>query len=322
MDLIKRIKSKLIKIVVSQLGLGRFLQGNEGIAVLTYHGITNNSTGVNDYCFINDRIFEKQIKYMSKNFTVKSAESAFLSAYNAKKPVAVITFDDGFLNNYSTAYPILKKYKVPATIFLTTNYIDSNETVWFCDVIQIIETCGLETVRWGNESFDISNERGKILASSRIQKDLKKLHPYAIKLKVAELANRLEVDLDKNKSHFNVLSSTDIKEMLSSNLITFGAHTHNHTILPLLNNIESKYEIETSINEVERLTGKPCRTFAYPNGCSAEYHKSLLKEFGVNLIFSMKDGLSSKSDDYTEIKRMFISSHINMKQFISQVHGF
>jgi peptidoglycan/xylan/chitin deacetylase (PgdA/CDA1 family) len=74
--------------------------------------------------------FENQMQYLSKVYNPVSLESLAQRLQNGKslppKPIAV-TFDDGYQDNYENAYPILKKYAVPATIFLTTGFIGTGE---------------------------------------------------------------------------------------------------------------------------------------------------------------------------------------------------
>jgi len=99
-----------------------------GIRVLVYHSITDSlikkewkeNTTPKD-------LFDKQLKYLKDNgYTAVSLEKAFLYLNNKEiipdKTVA-ITFDDGFRNNYINALPILEKYKFPATIFITVDFL-------------------------------------------------------------------------------------------------------------------------------------------------------------------------------------------------------
>jgi peptidoglycan/xylan/chitin deacetylase (PgdA/CDA1 family) len=325
MKLLRKVFKKILKILVSELGIGPFLQSRSSITVLTYHGITDAKSDINDFCFVGEDEFDKQMKYLSQNFDVKSAEDAYLNSYNNEKPVAVVTFDDGFFNNFSHAFPILKKYGVPATIFLSTNFIDSNDTIWFCKIIQVIESSQESEISWRGSLLPIKSGPDKRLASSIIQTDLKRLHPASIEEELITLFDSLNINMDFNDTPYGMLTEKSVIEMQESKLITFGAHTHNHAILTKLSKDESKNEIHESLRQVQILTGKKCTMFAYPNGGVGDYsnnHKQILQNSSVSLTFSMKDGLSSQQDDYSEIKRLFISSHINMKQFSAQVHGY
>ncbi len=325
MELLNKIIHKTLKKIVSELRLWKFIASKNKISVLTYHGITGGDSKINDFCFVCKCDFEKQMEFISKNFEVKSAEDAYFKQHDKRKPIAVITFDDGFFNNYSHAFPILKKYNIPATIFLSTSFIDSNNTIWFCKIIQYIESRTDEVVIWKGQSISIKTSSDKRLASSIIQADIKKLHPAEINGELNCLYGFSGNIIDYTKTSFGMLTKESIKEMQDSKLVTFGAHTHNHVILSRLSENECELEVTNSIEKVKILTGKECKMFAYPNGGKDDYddrHKLLLKNLNIDLTFSMKDGLSSKNDDLFEIKRLFISSHISMKQFAAQVHGY
>jgi peptidoglycan/xylan/chitin deacetylase (PgdA/CDA1 family) len=121
--------------------------GREKVRILLYHRILDlqrerslcSLPGV----IVSVKIFDQQMRYLSKNYHVISLESLVDRKKNdlpfPKKGV-VITFDDGWKDNYSYAFPILKKYHLPATIFLTSGYIGTNKTFWPEQVISILES--------------------------------------------------------------------------------------------------------------------------------------------------------------------------------------
>ena len=92
--------------------------------ILVYHSFTRHQ---NDIKFrLDEAIFEKHIKYLKENYHICSLENIIKSIRDGKKiqnNCICITIDDGYLDNYEIAYPILKKYNVPATIFITSRYI-------------------------------------------------------------------------------------------------------------------------------------------------------------------------------------------------------
>lgn len=101
------------------------LAGRRNLIILLYHsvGSSNEKNIASDQLFISPEYFERQMKHIRKNCTpVSLADSlALLSGAAAwpRRPV-VVTFDDGFMNNYSNAFPVLKQYEIPATIFINT----------------------------------------------------------------------------------------------------------------------------------------------------------------------------------------------------------
>lgn len=97
--------------------------------IITYHSFTNEKA---DPFRINAGIFEEQIKYLKENYNIEPLGNLIKlikSGKTPKKNYICITIDDGFLDNYEIAYPILKKYNVPATIFITSRLIEETNAV-------------------------------------------------------------------------------------------------------------------------------------------------------------------------------------------------
>ena len=139
---------KLIKIFLSlvfyYLGLVaiiRNLFGQKGIRILAYHKIEdiefddlNMSIPVSD--------FEVQVKYLSEHYHVVSLLDYVSSIQNRKKlkkNTVVITFDDGYKDNYTNAFPIIKKYHVPITIFLAVTPIITGKSLWYEIIVHLIK---------------------------------------------------------------------------------------------------------------------------------------------------------------------------------------
>src|SRR5262245_24688944 len=100
---------------------------SKNFQILTYHRINND----NDQFFTGMRvdIFEKHIEYLSNYYNILSLEDMIncMKSNDIKDNAIVITFDDGYKDVYLNAYPILRRYSVPATIFLPTSCIDTGD---------------------------------------------------------------------------------------------------------------------------------------------------------------------------------------------------
>lgn len=105
------------------------IRRKKGVMFLMYHSTPRVES---EYSFTTPKNqFEQQIRFLKENCKVISIDDAYSSLYQnhlipADKPIVVITFDDGYRDNFEVAYPILKRYDMPFTIFLTTQFI-SNE---------------------------------------------------------------------------------------------------------------------------------------------------------------------------------------------------
>ncbi len=317
--------------VASSVGLPRFLHSRlyrNQLSILTYHAVVRKKLQVPDWCFLEEPMFRRQIEYVKRHFQVVPLSQAvtMLKSGTLENPTVAITFDDGYQNNFDVAFPILARYECPATIFLSTKYMDSDQLPWFCRLNLALTLSKKRSFSWAGSDFDISTPAKKSRASVAIHKTLKKYHPYAIDGLVEEICRALDVDTEQKfaaGSQYHMLRTSSIRTMIDSGLITFGAHTHSHVILSQLLAEERKAEIVGSIREVERLTGDVCRFFAYPNGSAKDYDRAsmeLLQREGVQAAVSTIAGPNVVKTPVLELRRYGIGSELNFSGFKSLVH--
>ena len=93
------------------------------------------------------------------------------------EPTAVITFDDGFQNNNDVAFPILEEKRLPATIFLTTAFLDTSDTPWFCRLHRALVSTAQPSVEWARQKYDLSKPTMRFQALCALYAALKR-RPY------------------------------------------------------------------------------------------------------------------------------------------------
>jgi peptidoglycan/xylan/chitin deacetylase (PgdA/CDA1 family) len=121
--------------------------------ILTYHGVIQNNELFSVPQHMSLDLFNRHIEYLSNNFNCISLAEllAGMEQGKVKSKSVVITFDDGFHNNYANAFPILKQYEVPATIFTATGFIDGQSLIW-------PETLALVLAHSDNQEIEINNQ--------------------------------------------------------------------------------------------------------------------------------------------------------------------
>jgi len=319
--------------LVSATRLHRLLHSRlhrNGLTILMYHGVVREQLPVSDWCFLEESSFRRQIEYLRRHFSLVSLSAAIelLKQGAVDKPTAVLTFDDGYQNNFDVAFPALQQYGVPATIFLTTGFVDSSNTVWFCHVIRAISETRKPSMRWEDAELDLSDPRKKAVASARLQAGLKQCPPAEVRSLVQRIYDELEVNPLSSVepgSPFRILNSSSIRTMVPSGLVEFGAHTETHPILSLLPPEEQAREISGSVHAVERLTGQPCRFFAYPNGRPRDYDSrtvELLRNSGILAAVTTTRGPNDARTSLLELRRYGVGADAGMPMFQLLVHHF
>jgi len=299
------------------------------LIIFLYHGIVRAPLQVDDLCFVDESSFRNQIMYINEHFEVLPLIDAVERLKKGKiyRPTAAITFDDGFQNNYDFAYPFLREEELPATLFLTTGLLNSHETHWYCRVNHALSNTSKNSIEWNGTRFDFNDSRSKAISSSLIQKKLKDFPQLKLLIELRRILIALGYDPEcpiEVGSPYRMLNYQSIKDMASSGLIEFGAHTHSHPILSLISSKERFDEIASSIRAVTELTGRPCKIFAYPNGLLRDYDKEvirILKSCGIRLSVTAINGLNDETTPSMELRRFGIGADLSVGRFKQKLHS-
>ncbi len=299
------------------------MNSTKHLAIFMYHAVIRTPLQVYDSCFLQEDIFRKQLKFIDKHYEIVPLSQAVerLNERGKGRPMAVLTFDDGFQNNYDVVFPILQKAKIPASIFPVSRLVDTTDTVWFCRINRALTVTNKTVLKWDGCSWDLSNLVKRAKASLEIQERLKKYpHPQIL----SEL-RQIVLDLGDNPedpigvdSPYRMLSRGAIEEMAASGLVEFGGHTYSHAILSQLSSEDKKREIEQSIIAIRELSGSACVLFAYPNGCRQDYDEEtiqILKACGIQTSVTTIWGANNEMTDAMELKRYGFDADLSMIAF-------
>lgn len=313
---------RLFKIILSKMlyysgiiSLFEKLKSFNGIRILAYHKINNDCP---NYLNLSTKIsnFEKQMEYLRKHYHIVSLQEVVsLMKANQKIPkrTVAITFDDGYKDTYTNAYPILKKYNIPATIFLTLNPIEYKIPLWFECIIYAItntsrKTLNLEPV--GLKKYLVDSLKEKRETIDQIVSYTKKLNKEDREILLKFMSKELQVDLDDLKMKEELLSWEEINEM-KSNGISFGAHSMSHSILTQMPLKEAEYEICESKRMIGEKLGEKVSFFAYPNGGKGDFNEdiiNILKDNGFSGACTLIEGVNNT--DTFALKRLNIYEEV------------
>jgi len=294
---------------------------NKHIIIFTYHRVYpgKDNLFVKNVCL---EEFEKQVKYLKENFKIYSLEKLInlLSKPKIDNPIkeniAVITFDDGYKDNYIYAYPILKKYQVPATIFLISGYIGKDELFWWDKVGYIISNSQKSSINIPNfGDFSLIDSQKKLHCISFLLRRFKNISNQLKNEYIINLQKICDVTIPSGLAEKIILSWDEIREM-SDNGISFGAHTLNHPNLANIDLNEVEKEIVDSKKMIEERLKTDITLFAYPYGTKSDYNNEiieLIKNAGFKCACSSNHQLVNKynMEDMYHLSRIQVSNHFD-----------
>lgn len=317
-------KNKLLKILNNLGGfhIARYFSQNSP-RILMYHRFGPNSSRRLDIS-----IFEKQIQILRKKFNIISLNSLCTSLINndpLPPNAVIITIDDGYEDFYTYAYPILEKYSVPATIYVTTDFIDNKVWLW-PDVIEFIfakAQYNTYTIRLNGKE-----ERYNLTTNHEQLKAWNDMADYCLTLKkkdknefIRKLASDLKVCVPPSPaSEYKPLSWKQIME-IKKHGIDIGSHTCAHPRLVMLDDATMRYEIESSKKRIEDMTDDTVDSFCYPHGTKMDFNddiKRMVRNAGYkNATVAFCD--SNIMTDLFELRRYSIGR--DMLRFKENIYG-
>jgi peptidoglycan/xylan/chitin deacetylase (PgdA/CDA1 family) len=296
--------------IAERAGLVRALQPlhdrrRDSLIVLAYHRVRPASA--QSYPLDLDLIsatpeqFEWQMGYIRRHLNPVSLSQvvAHLQRGTPLPPQAVaVTFDDGYGDTYHHAYPILQRYGIRATIFVTTGYVDSGEPFWFelaAFLTQRVEPRALEFPDSGL-AFPVGNSMLERRRSLREVHAALKALPNARRIEIiAGWAQRFAHQLDPDEiARSCPISWAQVAEMAAAG-IEFGSHTVTHPNLTQLAEPDLHWELTESKRVLEQRLGETVPTLAYPIGTTSAFNDRVVaatERAGFKLALSYVAGVN------------------------------
>jgi peptidoglycan/xylan/chitin deacetylase (PgdA/CDA1 family) len=247
--------------------------------------------------------FASLMEYLASHFRVLGIHQLLDPTQDRSRPRCAITFDDGWKDNYTRAYPWLKKHRLPATIFLVTGLIGGDSAFWVEGVVA--------AWRDPERRRNIQQFIAKMLANGESTPDVDTAIEYfkrmssgrrteLLALLVSDAAGALAAD-----SVDRMLSWEEVAEMSASG-IEFGAHTVSHPLLTYEDGVSAERELRQAKLKIEEKLNKRVRAFAYPNGDWNPATRQQVARAGYDLAFITRDAWYSPGQDLYTIPRVLL----------------
>ncbi len=275
------------------------------LTILIYHRVHSQT----DPLFpeeVNAAEFDRQIAALSNCFNVLPLDEAVacLKKNALPRAAAAIAFDDGYADNYEIALPILRRYEVPATFFISTGFLDGGR-MWNDTVIEVLrrargDVLDLDSLGLGMHDLFTPLSRGRSALS--LLGKLKHLDFAGRAQMVENIAQQVGATLPCDL----MMTSGQVRELHAAGM-GIGAHTVHHPILARLDPAQARAEIADGRARLQEIIRAPVTLFAYPNGKPRQdytvEHVEMVKGLGFRAAFSTAWGVAHSASDFYQLPR-------------------
>ncbi len=290
---------------------GRYLlplqrRNSPSCQILLFHRVNDDrdpflpSTPVNE--------FRRQMEYIARNFAVVTLDDIAEGRLGTgNKHSVAITFDDGYRDNFTSAFPVLKELGIPTTIFLATGYIGTGVMPWYdqvCLAFKLTARARLEGDSLGWPAGSLASREQRVALLDRTLPWLRQMDDDARRKTLPALFHALGVPSSLTLPNY-MLNWDEVRQMRAQKIM-FGAHTVTHPVLSRVTAARLREEICESKKTVEQKLQTEIRHFAYPFGRPTDYSeeaKRCLREHGFRTAVTTEFGFNSPGDDLLALKR-------------------
>jgi peptidoglycan/xylan/chitin deacetylase (PgdA/CDA1 family) len=292
----------------------------DAIRILMYHRFPKESH------------FEAQCAHLRKYYaplSLTEASAHLLGSEPIPERMVVVTVDDGYRDFFENAFPVLSRYEIPSTVFLTTDLPDRNGWLWVDQVTWCIRQSRVREIELKigeRERWMLYSDEQRRAVANQIKEAMKRI-PDQERLKLLETLPRLlEVRLPGQPPESYTPLHWDDVRTLAKNGVEFGSHTRTHPILSRLSTIEQlQAEICGSKHRIEQETGVEVRHFCYPNGTPADFTPQaveVVKAGGFSTAVTGNAGVNRRGANPFELNRIAVEPYDDELRFSRVVAGY
>jgi len=264
-----------VRTALHKLGIAQAARAfHPGCRILVYHRFGEDHARLAAHC--------EHIRKYYRPVSMRQVVESLRGGLPLPNSAVAITIDDGYRDFLLHAAPVFLQYEISVTVFVITGFIDRALWPWWDQVTYMFRRTRRTGISFSGREVVISGDILRVIDG--VTRGLKRLPRRERDARIAELQQRLEVELPKDApSEYEPLSWDDARE-LSAAGVEFGGHTRTHPILSCESDeAELRDEIAGSKQRLDEQLGVPSLHFAYPNGTPADYDErtvSVVKESG------------------------------------------
>jgi len=311
------------------------LRGRGGI-ILGYHRVLppdhEEIARVEPGMYVTTKTFSMQMALLRKRYRVAGLEA--IAKTGDPRGMCAVTFDDGWRDTYVHAFPILRRYGIPATVFLITDLLGKNTFLWperiaayihrggeqgFAQIWREIEPALREA---GVRPRGNGHARGPAWKrADSVIRTMKKLGEDRIRRVMDQVDSRMAWTLKDAGDVRRWMNWEEALEMASEG-ISFGSHTHTHRLLDSLGDAEIEAELSTSQVRIREELGVWTTMLCYPNGNLSNRVKQIAKKAGFEIGVTTEAGSVRQPNDPLALRRVLVHEDMTRKESLFAVRMF
>lgn len=297
----------------------------EGVLILNYHRVGDGSASAHDRALwsASCTAFDTQLSLLKTQSDVIALDEIESALEQPGSRHVAITFDDGYLDNYELAYPLLRQHGLPAAFFIATGFIDRPCLPWWDEIAMLVRTTDarqLELCDWlpGRLSLEDGNHDAVI---RRLLTTYKSLQGEDAAGFLATLREQAGCNGAAGPVAGHWMDWDMIRDMAAHGM-TIGGHTMHHPVLSRLPLEQQREEISGCAARLREELDQPMEYFAYPVGgrdAFDEHTRRCLDEAGVRLAFSYYGGIATRESSHHDMPRVAIEAGMESSLFHAMV---
>lgn len=292
----------------------------ESLLVLTYHRVLSADSPALVFeqpgMYVTPETFENHLKWLGESFDFVRLND-WLNDANAGNPLprkaCAISFDDGWLDNYQYAFPVMEKYGVPATMFLVSKYVGKSYQFWPGRVARLLADFSGGEIGTGHNmlrtlsgllgagEFELpQGEWNSAAVIDYLIGELKNFPDSAIDAALDQISGGLAMQEPQTRE---IVDWQEVRSMLASGLMDFGSHTVSHT--RLTENLDQEtidFEVSVSSDMIFTELGIRPTLFCYPNGDVSSNAMAVVRERYLGACLT-EQGWNGRKVDPFQVRR-------------------
>lgn len=259
--------------------------------------------------------FEQQMKYLREHWAPVS-EAQIVDFYKNNAPLpdgaACVTFDDGYKDVITLALPVLKKYSIPAILFIPSEPVQNDDMLWTGEVAVMFKNTSATSLAFEIDGrayhYVWRDDIEKSVVMRELKADLKQVSDRARHNALESVRTQLG-QVDDHQRRDYLVNELDMKVLYESH-VAIASHTVTHPILSQVSKEQAEYEVRECRDYLSAM-GFPQRSFCYPNGQAEDYSDTTLKvlqDAGYEIAFTTIEGVNTAATNPLELRRIHVSN--------------